>query len=198
MAFLLEAQLQSLCEKKKIPPNKNMSEIEMYAGFSVTFDTPCNLVRFPANEPLQCVSSVVNIWLRSCKWSSCEAKNGTCIAAGFSCPCGRTASTGVELQGGGPAASFSQTNCGIGKIWMNGWAVLGNFPTGGEIPQTKICQILVGHNWNIIPTSEIQYNGHPYGLEKLLEAKKISAVEHLETSRSTKFTYQRITSMLII
>ena len=43
---------------------------------------------------------------------------------------GRTASTWVELQGGGPAASFNQTNCGIGKIWCrlgcfgklsNGW-----------------------------------------------------------------------------
>ena len=38
--------------------------------------------------------------------------------------------------------------------------------------------------------------GHPYGLEKLLEAKKISAAQSTWKRRHTKFTYQRITSML--
>lgn len=102
MASLLEAQLQSLCGKK-IPPNKNMSDIEMYAGFSVTFHTPCNLVRFPANEPLQCVSSVANILLGSCKWSSCEAS--TALASLLQLAVA-SASTWVELQGGGPAQFF--------------------------------------------------------------------------------------------
>ena len=112
-------------------------------GFPVTFHTPCNLVRFPANEPLQCVSSVANIVLGSCKWSSCEAS--TALASLLQLAVA-SASTWVELQGGGPAQSTKQT----AKLERSEWTA-GFRETfwGGESFQTHLSN-LVGHNWNIL------------------------------------------------
>ena len=154
----------------------------------MTFDTPCNLVRFPANEPLQCVSSVANIWLGSCKWSSCEASRNLrrCFSWLWRA---QARSLHMGRISGPRACTVNQTNCD----WkdLNGWR---ETFWGGEI-QT--------HLPNLVDTTEILFQRQKYStrppiwIGKLLEAKR-SLLWSPWKRRHTKFTYQRITSMLII
>lgn len=102
-------------------------------GFPVTFDTPCNLVRFPANEPLQCVSSVANILLGSCNGAAVKHHENLASLLQLAVA---SASTWVELQGGGPA-QFFPNKLRLGKIWLNGW-LSGNVLGWRKFPNSSV------------------------------------------------------------
>lgn len=133
MAFLLEAQLQSLCGKK-IPPNKNMSDIEI-------------LCRVFLWHLTHLVTLYVFLQMNHCNvyllWQIfySEAVNGAAVKhhenlASLLQLAVASASTWVELQGGGPA-QFFPNKLRLGKIWLNGW-LSGNVLGWRKFPNSSV------------------------------------------------------------